>query len=116
MSKKSFLKFLCLFLILSFLGFGQFVLACEEGETQDVSPCGTQTCNDCHDEELPTIPPTYITICDWGNCSPGGETQDCGTCGVQSCQSEGTSCSWKDCDETPKPNTERTRDWLEYRC
>ncbi len=112
MSKKSFLKFLFfLFLVFSLLSFGQFVLACEEGETRDVSPCGTQTCNDCHDEEFPNR-----TICDWGNCSPGGETQDCGTCGVKRCQSEGTSCSWDDCDETPEPDDEDTESWNEYRC
>lgn len=118
MSKKSFLKFLFLFLIISFLGFGQFVLACAEGQTRPGNPCGTQTCDqDCRQEIIDFgIEIMIITVCDWGSCESGGETQNCGTCGVQECQSGSTSCSWSSCDETSKPNTKKTDDWNEYRC
>ena len=118
MSKKSFLKFLFFFLIISFLGFGQFVLACAEGQTRPGDPCGTQTCDkDCYEKEIDFgIEIITITVCDWGSCESDGQTQDCGACGVQECQSGSTSCSWDDCDETRKPSTEKTDDWTEYRC
>ncbi len=118
MSKKSFLKFLFfLFLVLNFLSFGEFVLACEEGETQDCETCGVQTCDDCYEKEIDFgIEIIIMTVCDWGNCDPDSQTQDCDICGVQECQCEGNSCWWDDCDETSKPRTKRTSNWTEYRC
>jgi len=94
MLRKS-LKFLFfLFLVLSFLSFGQFILADEprEGETQDCGTCGVQTyeCGEPKElnvgtEEFPII----IMVPD---------------------------CDWSECDETPEPDDEDDADWYEYRC
>ena len=89
MLRKS-LKFLFfLFLVLSFLSFGQFVLAdqCRDGETQDCGICGVQVC-ECHEEEvLGGEVPITVTVCDWS-----------------------------DCDETSEPDDDKTDSWNEYRC
>ncbi len=90
MSKRSFLQFLLfLFLVLSFLSFGQFVSAdqCRQGETQNCGTCGVQRC-ECSDETVETPSgPITVTVCDWG-----------------------------DCDETSKPDNHDEETWKEYRC
>jgi len=94
MSRKS-LKFLFfLFLVLSFLSFGQFVLADEprEGETQDCGTCGVQTyeCDEPKELNIGTEESPIIIMV--------------------------TDCDWSECDETPEPDDEDESDWYEYRC